>query len=158
MPDALTGHSGVLQSLLSDPGTTIVARLSKQPIAINGPPLTLADIVECDFPGYAPITVVGWGVEQNPNPIYAEAVSPNLVFVAGALVTPQDCCSLYLTISLGGGATQIWRTYPLVPRFTFDVPDRTMQKVVRVKSFDDTITPPDSIAFPLDELQDVVLA
>ena len=141
MPETLTGESLNLREFLADPANVIVAHLSKHAIALDGAPLEAGDIVECDFPGYAPQRISDVDVMQDEIAAAGEGVSQPIVFVAGAIVTPQQAHALYLTVVKGPEALIIWKVFPLLPPFNFDVPGRHLTKQIRFTSLDDTATP-----------------
>lgn len=149
MPDPLTGQSLELNTLLTDPGTEIVAHLSKHPISLDGGALLIGDITECDFPGYAAQLLAEFTMMDADSDDHAEALSDPITFKADVIVTPQDAYALYLTLKLGAGEAVIWRVFPLGVPFTFDVKDRQLTKVVRLRSFDDAATPVDSDLAPV---------
>lgn len=57
---------------------------------------TLADITECDFPGYAEIADPAWDAPALNGSDQAEGKSTLLTWTAGTIVTPQTILAVYL--------------------------------------------------------------
>lgn len=105
-----------LVETMADPLLEIVARLAKGPTSILDAPVALADLVECDFVGYAPIRLTAGLNEAVDDPFYAEADSQSLQWIVGAINATQPIVGLYYTSRYNGGA---WGLVTLVP---FDEP------------------------------------
>lgn len=105
-----------LVETMADPLLEIVARLAKGPTSILDAPIALADLVECDFAGYAPIPLTATLNEAVDDPYYAEADSQSLQWVVGAISAVQPIVGLYYTSRYNGGA---WGLVTAVP---FDEP------------------------------------
>lgn len=98
-----------LVAWLNDPTRTIVAHLAKNFIPQDVESIQLTDLVECDFPGYAPIRIDDWAGVDFDEDTYAEAVSGELEWVASdAIVNPQAINVAYLTIQDGGPLHLFW--------------------------------------------------
>lgn len=101
------GNLEALADALSDPLFEIVAHLAKGPIGQQSSPLALVNLVECDFPGYAPITLVSnldtaWEEEG-----YGEMSSQRIEFIAGAVVVPQRVTHIYYTYKYADNAPSL---------------------------------------------------
>lgn len=102
-----------LTAWLNDPTRQIVAHLAKNFIPQAVDTIQLTDLVECDFPGYAPVRIDDWRGVDFENDNYAEAVSGELEWSAGdGIVTPQTICVCYLTLQTTGAVT-LWWPIPL---------------------------------------------
>lgn len=110
------GYLEDLNELLSDPTVQIVARLAQLPTVINPDELTLAQITECDFPGYAPFTYTPQLETAAEDELYAEMGVYNVEFQVGAIVTPQRIVGIYVTAHRGADPVTI------VTYATFDPP------------------------------------
>lgn len=151
MPDVLTGQSDELSQILTDPSNTIVLHLAKNPTATLDLVGSLADLRECDFPGYAPVQIVNPDVFEGDDVNVGEAVSDALTFQASsALAVPQVAYAAYLTWQNGAGPINLKDLYELKGGFTFDVPGRIFRVRIRFSSFADNVTPPD-LGAPGDE-------
>lgn len=139
MPDTLTGESLNLATILADPTNVIVAHLAQNASALDAEVIDLTGLVECNFPGYAPVQIIDPDVFETGDDYRGEAVSDPIVFSASdELVTPQNVTAFYLTWQVGSGAATLWRCYPLKEPFVFDVPGRKFPCQVRINSYDNT--------------------
>lgn len=91
-----------LATQVADPLLQIVARLAKAPIGQQGAPLSLATLVECDFPGYAPVPIVTNLELAYDAPDYGEMTPVVAHFETGAIVTPQRITHIYYTKTYNG--------------------------------------------------------
>lgn len=105
-----------LMAALWDETITVRIRAAKSPITPDVDVLLPEDIIECDFPGYAPIENPTWVPELIDDESWAEAYSQDLTFEAGAIVTPQAITALYLTVQPDAGAETI-RSVFVLPTF-----------------------------------------
>lgn len=87
---------------VADPLRTIVAHLAKGPTDYSGEAVLLADLVEADFPGYAPIEVRPDLVNAVEGDTYGFMSPVVLHFEAGNIVTPQAITHIYYTMSVDG--------------------------------------------------------
>lgn len=144
MPDTLSGESLNLSNTLADPTLTIVAHLGKTTIDLDaGAPILLNQLVESDFPGYAPIVDPSFDVFQSDDENHGEAVSDPLRFTAGALTVPQAANVMYLTIQRGNDPAYLWQCFPLAQAWNFDVQGRSYAAQVRLHSLPDAPAPVD---------------
>ena|ERR1041385_8944607 len=141
MADPLTDESLVLSTLLNDPTVSIVAHLGKTTIDLEQGNYVLSDIIECDFPGYAPVAPVTFDAFQLPDPIQGEAVSQPIRFTAGAIVTPQAATCAYITVQKQGEAAVLWQLFPLLNEWIFDFAGRSYAFALRVRSLSESFTP-----------------
>lgn len=91
-----------INTLLTDPTVSIVARLAKSPRVTEPDAIALADLVECDFPGYTPFVYTPKLTGAQEDEFYAEMATYNVEFMSGVLVTPQFVTCLYVTESIDG--------------------------------------------------------
>lgn len=90
-------------TIVADPLAVIVARLAKGPIGAPDDPLDLATLVECDFPGYAPVRLQPTLDVAYDQPDYGEMTPVNVHFETGAIVTAQQITHIYYTSVYNGG-------------------------------------------------------
>lgn len=127
--------SPTLQDLMSelwDDTRTVRIRASKSPINQLVDTLIPADIIECDFPGYAPIENPTWTPELIDDESYAEAYSQDLTFEAGAIETPQSITALYMTVQPDGGAETIRQVWVLPAFILMGIEGQRFTKRVRM--------------------------
>jgi len=97
---------------LIDPAFVMVARLAKGPIGQPDRTQLLADLVEADFPGYAPVTLTADLEEAWEGDEYGE-LSPQIVeFSVGTLVTRQLVTHFYVTKTWEGGDVSLVACVP----------------------------------------------
>lgn len=120
MPVITPDASVELMAFLTNPLRKIVARLAKNSIPDDLPALDISTIVECDFPGYAPITGLEWAVDPDAQSDIAQARTQALEFEAGAIVVPQIATLVYVTHQFNEGATELLRYFPIPNGFLFD--------------------------------------
>lgn len=120
MPVLNPTASEELLALLNDPTKQIVAHLGQNSILDDLPTLLLADIVECNFPGYAPISDLEWLADPESVEDCARADTQTLEFVAGNIVTPQLATFVYLTQQEGSDPPKLMRYWPIPEGFLFN--------------------------------------
>lgn len=116
------------------PNATIVARLAK---AVNTPfegPVGLANIVEADFVGYAPLEITDWEDVSVDGEDLVQVLSPELTFTAEAGVTPQQVVAVYVTCDDGVNPPKLFSLDPLESPYIFSAPGDTLLRQVRVAS------------------------
>lgn len=146
MSDILTDESLALSETLNDPTLTIVAHLGKTTIDLDaGTPVLLNQIVECDFPGYAPIVDPAFDVFQHAEAVHGEAVSDPLRWTAGAIVTAQAANCLFLTMQRGADAPKLFQVFPLATPWNFDLLGRSYAAQVRLHSLSEAALPVDQM-------------
>lgn len=144
MPDVLTGESLALSTLLNDPTEQIVAHLAKSTIGEGQTITALNQLTECDFPGYAPVQIVNPDCFQTEDEFIGEAVTDPIIFTASDdLVTPQLATAVYVTWKRGADAPLLWRVYPLVGGYVFDLPGRKLPCQLRINSLSEQTVPDD---------------
>lgn len=99
-----------LNTTLTDPLLQIVARLGKSPSLAMPDKIALADIVECDFPGYEPFVIEPTMEMAIDDPAYGEVDPTRVRFVAGPIVTKQQVTCLYVTKTYNGVGTSLIQT------------------------------------------------
>lgn len=109
---SFTGQLAELMTFLEDDSNVIVAHLAKNPIATDADVLTLADLVEADFPGYAPIPLANFDPQDYGDDTLGEALCGELNFEAGAIVQPQTVYAVYLTLKQGSAQEDLF--WPVV--------------------------------------------
>lgn len=115
MPE-LSGETAALVEHVSNPAVSIVMHLAKNAFAADLESVLLADFVECDFPGYAPIRLTEFIAEDTDNAALGEVVSEYAEFVAGDLVDPQQISAVYVTQQVGDNPAQLlWPYFPDFP-------------------------------------------
>ena len=116
----------ILEGML-DEDFVMVARLAKGPIGQPDATVLLADLVEADFPGYAPVTLTAdldeaWEMEG-----YGE-LSPQVAsFEVGALVTPQRLSHLYVTKTYEGLNPSLALVIPFTEPLVIREPNATIE-------------------------------
>jgi hypothetical protein len=130
----LTGELAALMDWLSDPSRTIVAHLSKAPISFTTGQISLTDLVEADFPGYAPVTIDSWDPIDFEDDLYGEAVSGELQWQAGPIVTPQSIYVAYLTIVEGSNPVKLLWPVVLPLPYVIGAQDETFAFMFRIGS------------------------
>ena len=103
----LTGQVGDLTAMLDDPLNIIIVHLAKNIISNDVDAVLLADFVECNFPGYTPQRVLNCIPFVSDDPTYGQAISPEIAFVADAIVVPQLITAVYVTFNRGSAATAL---------------------------------------------------
>lgn len=132
MPDATP--SDALADYLNDPTAPVSLRLAKTKLATNVPTLLPADIVECDFDGYAPIVISDFYPVIDPADEVAEVVSNEVSFVGGdALATPQLVHAAYVTRHHDGDAVQLLEVVAYDPPLVMTLPGQSIDLLVRTK-------------------------
>lgn len=124
MADTLGIAASNLLTYLQNPAVLIVAHLGKNPIAKDVAQILLTDLVECDFPGYAPVPIKDWEIVEEEGDDYAEALSPEIYFQAATIVTAQQIFSTYLTISEGSNPPVLFQANLLDQPVTIDTEDQ----------------------------------
>lgn len=108
MPPTPGGVCDRLNTMLSDPLFSIVARLAKAPSAANVDGVLLSELVECDFPGYAAVPLTPKIDDPVDEAHYGEIDSQRITFTVGAITVPQVITHLYVTKTYNGtGATLV---------------------------------------------------
>jgi hypothetical protein len=126
MPPTPGGMLDQLTNIIADPALTILIHLAQSPMPDNSAPVDLTTLVECNFPGYAPVAWQSDPNSQVDDDNYGEQWSTPAVWVAGAIVAPQIATCLYITSFKTGGAPQLMGP-PTVfgTPYTFDTPGQT---------------------------------
>lgn len=91
-----------------DPLRVIVAHLAKNTIDPAYPDLALADLVECDFPGYAAVQIDTWHPEMDNEDDLACCKSDLISFQTGNVLVPQRATIFYVTKVYDGGAPELF--------------------------------------------------
>lgn len=110
------GQLEAVSTALADPLFVIVARLAKGPTANQDDPIVLADLIEADFPGYAPVTLTADLSDPVDLDGFGEMTPQQIDFTVGAIVTSQRITHIYYTKTYNGAGTS------LVSAVAFDVP------------------------------------
>jgi hypothetical protein len=132
MPVDLTTATATLLDYLQSPTVTIVARLAKNSIDPEIEAPVLADLTQCDFPGYAPITDLGFDAVDANEGVAGHVLSADLEFAAGAIVTPQLCTAFYLTMQEEGHAAVLMHLEIFPEPFSFERAGQTFKRRVRI--------------------------
>jgi len=125
-----------LQAFLSDPLRQIVVRLGTNAISGFADEPDLTNFVECDFPGYAPLTLVADDFGMNPlnEPDCAEAVA-SAHFESGDVVTAAQRVTCYIVQQIyNAGAPTILRSFWAEPTYVIDEPHQELNFDVRLLS------------------------
>jgi hypothetical protein len=112
---------------LSDPLFTIVARLAKGPRGAPDATVVLADLVEADFVGYAPITLTADLENAWEEDGYGELSPQLLQFNVGAIEAAQQLTHLYFTKTYDGGDPSLVSVIPFNVPFFISEPDTTFE-------------------------------
>lgn len=102
MPDPLSPAQAEIDALVSNPAASILVRLAKSAIPETLDKIELADLTECDFPGYAAVAVNQVEYEETVDAEIAVARPEDAVFTAGVIVAPQLVTACYVTTQLPG--------------------------------------------------------
>lgn len=103
----MVGNLTVLQFLLNSSEVHLKVKLAKNQLAVEPSRLTLADLTEADFAGYAAVLDPIFSAPEFNEQTYAEAVSQPIVWTVGAIVEPQQITAVYVTAQQGAGAEQL---------------------------------------------------
>jgi len=134
MPEILEGEAANLMHLLEDPANKIVVHLARMPIPDDVDSVILANIQECNFPGYGPQIAVGFTNVETDDDFFGEAVSKVIEWIAGDIVTPQLVTAEYVTIKRGDDEPYLAMFRPLVTPIKIHTKDMVYQTRVRVQS------------------------
>lgn len=116
---------------LTQSGGVIVAHLAK---AVNADPddvIALADLVECNFPGYAPVMITDFEDVEPDNQDLADVLSAAIQFTAAGLTTPQTAVAFYLTAHVGSDPAGFLSLEFFGDGFTFMVDGDQLVRQVR---------------------------
>lgn len=134
MPLTLEGEAANIGALLANPAVTILARLAKSTMPLDTAPLTLGDLTEADFPGYAAVPITAaeeiFINEQN----YAEVITNTPQWTAGPMVASQDVTAVYLTIKVGTDPEKLWNVEVLPRPFRFEEEGQYFEREIRILS------------------------
>lgn len=139
--EALTAESGNLAEILLDPTVSIVAHLTKLPIPEDASGLTLADLIECDFPGYAPWKITDWDIMQHEDDFMGEAISEPIQFASTGPIIEQLAFGMFVTIQREGGDPVLWQLFRFDESYAFQYLGRPFECQVRIDSCDDSPLP-----------------
>lgn len=113
IPDQATVD--ILRTVLFHASLNAQIRLCQVDVGVMDADVTLADLTECDFPGYAPIAASSLPAPALNDSEEAETDSASLVWTAAAGVTTQVAYSVYVTF-LDDSGTECLLSFD---RFTF---------------------------------------
>jgi len=117
---------------LNGPDREISVRLAKNQFAAPLETLTLADFVECDFPGYAPFVKPVFHAAAVQGDFHANTETEMLQWVAGSITQPQEITAVYV-VGLEAGVTALIDCYILdTPQVMF-AEGHMYQKRVRIE-------------------------
>jgi len=119
----LSGLSGMnleLGTFLQDPVNKITARLAQNAIAPNVDQIQLADLVECNFPGYTPHEIDEWENVDYDEEGYGQAITGPLSWSPQGIEEAQAITAVYLTISKDGAPDVLLWVIPLLTPIIFD--------------------------------------
>lgn len=137
MPDPT--QSDLLATVVNDPTVPMVLHASKNPIPDDAGSLDLATLVECDFPGYAPVTLDTFAPTYNDDPTIGDCLTDVIRFEASdALVTPQTIWFVYVTRHPAGQPAQLMRVFGLDNPFEMNEPNKAFEIQVRASGIDYT--------------------
>lgn len=131
MPNAQTA---ALKTTFNPPATPMLLHAAKSPIPDGVFEVQLADIVECDFPGYAPIPLNDFDeTEADYGDDVGEVLTDVHTFAADAdFTTPQSICFYYITYTPPGGPTQLKGITNLPMPIEINVPFQEVELRVRM--------------------------
>lgn len=130
MPNAQTD---LLLPMLNGPDAPMVLHLAKSPIPEGVPSFDLSAIEECDFPGYAPITLNDFGETENDYEDVGEALTEVLRFTASEAIGQSQAVHFsYITRHPEGEPAQLLQVYALPVPTIFQVPGQELELKVRV--------------------------
>lgn len=96
-----------LYALMTNPDVQIVARLAQAPIVTDPDIIILADLTECNFPGYTPVPLTASLADADEDVGAAVINGIGVDFEAGTIVTPQRVTALYFTAQVTGQALRL---------------------------------------------------
>lgn len=134
MPDTPATASDTLLDYLNRPDVSIVARLAQSAIASEDDQVLLADIVECDFEGYEPVTEFDWEDVAEEGSTAGEVLSAPVEFAAGEGVAPQQAAAVYITLQEGDADPVLAQLAPFAKPITFDQAGQGFKHQVRVQT------------------------
>jgi len=137
MPDALLAEPVALLAFLARTDVTIVAHLGSQDIPDDLDQVSLSDMVECTFNGYAPVTLTGVPDIVDNEDDYAEALYPPVEWTAGDTIAPSRITCVYTTLTVTGVDTKLFIFEPFEIPIIFDTPGQSMRRQIRVISAPD---------------------
>lgn len=140
MPDTLTGQNAALFEILEDPANVIVAHLAKNPIAVGGSDVGMADLMEADFPGYEAITIDYWDAIDSGDDSIGQAIY-EAFWEADGITEPQSVFAVYLTYQHASDAPFLWWTIVLPSPVTFEHDGDEFPFTIKLTSFDDATLP-----------------
>lgn len=123
------GREAILDLMLNMGLVTIKFRLAQEDPGVAIANLTLADIDECDFPGYAPLTPTfpTAGLDGSNR---GETLSTLMTWTAGAIVDPQTIFVIYMTYKHGADPERLVWAFYLSPTVTLAAPgEQFLRKV-----------------------------
>ncbi len=132
MPTPTPGEALIAE--LTDPGSLIVAHLAKAVSADPDDTVALTNFTECDFPGYAAVTITDYEDVDPGNPDVAQIVSAQLHFEASDAITdPQQAVAVYYTQPDGSGHTRLVDVGFFESDFAFVNPGDALERQLRVQ-------------------------
>lgn len=134
MPITLEGQAAQIDALLTNPSIAILAHLAKNPIPLDVEGQTIDDMVECDFPGYAPQPIEEATEVFINETNYAEVICGIVTFTAGAIVAPQSAYALYVTIQNGAGPVKLWAVENFPSPVVFENEGQILEREARLLS------------------------
>lgn len=116
-----------LNLMVTDPLFLIVARLAKGPTGIDNDTFILSDMVEADFPGYAPIPLTANLSQAFEKAGYGELSPQALEWIVGAIVTPQTITHVYYTKTYNGGGQSLVAAVAFDNPISLTIPGQAVQ-------------------------------
>lgn len=134
------GRTKLIDFLLGVTGPGATFRLTKTDWAGLDQDVTLADLTEADFVGYAPLAGVAFPAAIVNGLGHGETLSPVLTWTAGALAGPQTIYAAYMTITVSGSVELIFYRRFGVPESVFN-PGDVIQKKMNILDDDSNVPP-----------------
>ena len=123
--------SGMLHNSLTTSASPILLRLVKSTIPEDNLEIGWADLVEADFPGYAPISMDSLDEGDVNTPDLGEVISDQLYFTAGVIVTPQAIYATAVTRANANGGHDLLALNPLPEIVVVDTEKQSIPFQVR---------------------------
>jgi hypothetical protein len=137
MPDPLLAEPIALLAFLARPDVSIIAHLGTQDILDDFDQVSLSDMVEASFDGYAPIPLSGVPEIVDNEDDYGEALYDPIEWVAGSAISPTRITCVYLTLTGGGNPAKLMQLEPFDIPIIFDTPNQSMRRQIRIISATD---------------------
>lgn len=130
MPDTISDR---LATYLNDAANPVKVRLFKNVLAANLEAVAVADLTECDFPGYEPIVANDFEPVDGPAEDVGECLPSERSFVAAdTIATPQVVHGVFVTRHPAGNPVELYAVKVFDPPIVVVAPGQEITWVPRV--------------------------